>query len=563
MGSISGFEIKDEPVENLRPLKVRIVGAGFSGIYLGIRIPQKMRNVDLQIYDKNGGIGGTWYENRYPGCACDVPSHSYQYSFDPNPDWSSLYAPAAEICAYLQRIAKKYGVTRYIKLTHNVKSCKWDEVLKKWKLEIENKSTGETFEEDADVLISARGSLNEISWPDIPGLSDFQGEVMHSAKWNQNYEFKNKRVGVIGGGSSSIQIVPILQKLEGIRISCFVRSKTWISNPLGDGAMLSMGFDPNEPEFSIEQRKAFANNPETLHSFRKSIEVASNSIHGLSLRDSELQKGAVLALHDKMKERLAKKPEILESLAPSFAVGCRRLTPGPGYLEALTAPNVDFISEKIKSITPNSIKLENGEETPLDVIVCATGFNTNNIPPFPVIGRHGRSLEERFTPYPETYLSITVDDFPNYFMILGPNSNIGSGSLTRILENYASMVPKKQRVKDFSKYCEAYFEKTIYLDKCKSWYKDPNTGRVTGLWPGSTLHALEALRSPRWEDFEYEERDRGAGYRNALSWLGNGWSVTQLGAGDPAWYLEKQFVDVPVEDRPEDNIEVNLRPWSY
>ncbi|RAL66248.1 hypothetical protein DID88_005919 [Monilinia fructigena] len=390
-------------------------------------------------------------------------------------------------------------------------------------LEIENNSTGEIFEDDADVLISARGSLNEISWPDIPGLSDFQGEVIHSAKWNQNYEFKNKRVGVIGGGSSSIQIVPILQKLEGIRISCFVRSKTWISNPLGDGAMLSMGFDPNEPKFSLEQRKEFANNPEALHSFRKSIEVAGNTIHGLSLRDSELQKGAVLALHDRMKERLAQKPEILESLAPSFAVGCRRLTPGPGYLEALTSPNVDFISKKIKSITSNSIRLENSEEVPLDVIVCATGFNTNNIPPFPVIGL---SQLQYWT-----------------------------GSLTRIIESegdyivkcirklqkedYASMVPKKQRVEDFSKYCEAYFEKTIYLDDCRSWYKDQNTGRVTGLWPGSTLHALEALRSPRWEDFEYEERDTGTGNGNALSWLGNGWSVTQLGAGDPAWYLEK------------------------
>lgn len=280
-----------------------------------------------------------------------------------------------------------------------------------------------------------------------------------------------------------------------------------------------------------------------------------------------------------MKDRLAQNPEILESLAPSFAVGCRRLTPGPGYLEALTAPNVDFISNKIKSITSNSIRLENGREIPLDVIVCATGFNTNNIPPFPIIGRHGRSLKERFTPYPETYLSISVDDFPNYFMILGPNSNIGSGSLTKILESegdyivkcirklqkedYSSMVPKKQRVKDFSKYCEAYFEKTVYLDDCRSWYKDANTGRITGLWPGSTLHALEALRSPRWEDFEYEERDRCAGNGNALSWLGNGWSLTQLGAGDPAWYLEKPFVDVPVKDRPEDDIEASLRPWSY
>lgn len=331
---------------------------------------------------------------------------------------------------------------------------------------------------------------------------------------------------------------------------------------------------------SSEQRKEFASNPEALYSFRKTIEVAGNTIHGVSLRDSEIQKSAVLAFRAMMKDRLAQKPEILESLVPSFAVGCRRLTPGPGYLEALAASNVDFISENIGSITSNSIRLEStGKEITLDVLVCATGFHTTFIPPFPIVGRYGISLKDKFTPYPETYLSVSVDDFPNFFMMLGPNSGIGTGSLTKILEgeadyivkcirklqkeDYASMMPKKQRVKDFSEYCRAYFKKTVYLDECRSWYKDPKIDRITGLWPGSTLHALEALRSPRWEDFEYEEREGRAGESNALSWLGNGWSLTQLGAGDPAWYLEKQFLDVPVKDRPEDDIEASLRPWSY
>ncbi|ESZ89873.1 putative monooxygenase [Sclerotinia borealis F-4128] len=454
MGSISSFTIKDEPIENLRPLK---------------------------------GIGGTC-----PGCACDIPSHSYQYSFDPNPDWSSLYAPAAEICAYLQGIAKT-------------------------KLGIENISTGETFEDDADVLISARGSLNNITWPDIPGLNAFQGEVMHSAKWNQNYDFQNK-------------ILKLTVSLA---------------------AMESMGFDANQPEFSPEQRKEFANNPQALQSFRRIIEVAGNTIHWASFRDSEVQKYALLVIRATMKDRLAKKPDILEALVPSFAVGCRRLTPGPGYLEALTAPNVDIISEEIDSITSNYVRLESGKEIHLDVLVCATGFHTTNIPRFSIIGKHGQSLEKRFTPYSETYLSITVNNFPNLLMMLGPNSNIGSGSLTRILESEgdyivkcirklqkedsASMVPKKQRVNDFSEYCKAYFEKTIYLDECRSWYKDPELNRITGLWPGSTLHALEAFRSPRWEDFEYEPRKGSGGECNALNRLGNGWSVTQLGAGDQAW----------------------------
>lgn len=172
-----------------------------------------------------------------------------------------------------------------------------------------------------------------------------------------------------------------------------------------------------------------------------------------------------------------------------------------------------------------------------------------------------------------------VDDFPNFFMMIGPNSGIGTGSFTKMIESeadyivkcirklqkevYAVMVPKKERVKDFSEYCKAYFEKTVYLDDCKSWYKDPQFNRVTSLWPGSTLHAIEAFRSLRWEDFEYERIVRSGGESNALGWLGNGWSVTQLGVGDPAWSPKEQFLDVPAKERPEDGNETRLRPWSH
>lgn len=251
MGSIRTFSLKDAHIENPRPLKVRVIGAGYSGIYLGIRIPQRLRNVDLQIYEKNEGVGGTWWENRYPGCACDIPSHSYQYSFDPNPNWSSFYAPSKEICAYLTGIAGKYGVMKYVKLSHKLTRGEWDEKAKKWKITVENTKTGEVFGDDADILISARGSLNEPAWPKIPGFESFKGEVMHSAAWNQEYDFKNKRIGIIGGGSSSIQIVPSLQKTEGAQLTCFVRSRTWISNPFGDGAMVKLGLDPTDFDCNI------------------------------------------------------------------------------------------------------------------------------------------------------------------------------------------------------------------------------------------------------------------------------------------------------------------------
>jgi hypothetical protein len=300
-------------------------------------------------------------------------------------------------------------------------------------------------------------------------------------------------------------------------------------------------------------------------------------IHGATIMGSELQKGAVEAFRAMMKERLAKKPEIADFLTPSFAVGCRRLTPGPGYLEALVEDNVDFVSDKIISIVPEGVVLENGKTIEIDALACATGFKTSSPPPFHIHGKNGKSLQSRFSPHPETYLSVAVDGFPNFFMMLGPNSAIGSGSLTMMIEtagdyiikcirklqkeDYVTMMPKVELVQDFSEYCDAYFKKTVYMDECNSWYRsDGGKGnKITGLWPGSTLHCLETLRAPRWEDFDYESKEE-----NKLKWLGNGWSVTQLdNGGDPAWYLEPSLMNVPVVDKPEEDEEFKRRPFSH
>jgi hypothetical protein len=277
-----------------------------------------------------------------------------------------------------------------------------------------------------------------------------------------------------------------------------------------------------------------------------------------------------------MRERLKKKPEIADFIMPSFAVGCRRLTPGPGYLEALVEDNVDFVSDPISEIVPEGVVLENGRKIEIDALVCATGFNASSPPPFEVYGKNGKSLQERFTPHRDTYLTMTVDGFPNFFMMLGPNSAIGSGSLTMMIEtegdfiikcirklqkeDYISMMPKPERVKDFMDYTNEYFKNTVYMDECNSWYRSEGGkgDRITGLWPGSTLHCLEALRAPRWEDFDFETKDE-----NRLRWLGNGWSVTQLDGGDPAWYLEPSLQNVPVAGTPEDDEEFKRRPFSH
>jgi hypothetical protein len=296
-----------------------------------------------------------------------------------------------------------------------------------------------------------------------------------------------------------------------------------------------------------------------------------------------MQAGARADFTNLMHEKLAKKPEILKSLLPNFSVGCRRLTPGPGYLEALVEDNVDFIETRIVSAHETGVKLADGRTIDLDVLICATGFHASAPPPFPVIGRSGQTMAAKFKPYPESYLSLAVDQFPNYFMILGPNAAIGSGTLTTMMEmegdyiikcirkmqkeNIVSMEVQQRRVKDFSRVVDNYFKKTVYLDDCNSWYRANGDGkRVTGLWPGSALHAMETFRSPRWEDYDYVyEGEEDGEEGNRLAWLGNGWSSAQVegGEGEITHFLEPELVDFPAEPLPEKTRLYQIRPFSY
>ncbi|KAK4187955.1 hypothetical protein QBC35DRAFT_523186 [Podospora australis] len=574
MGMGTGFGVKHEAtVENMRPMRVVVVGAGFSGILAAIRIPERLRNVELVVYEKSPDVGGVWSLNKYPGVACDVPSHSYQYTFAPNPHWSNLYAPGSEIRQYLQDTAEKFGATRFIKTSHKVEHGEWDAADKKWKINVKNLATGETFNDEANILISARGQLNEIAWPQISGLQSFKGKIMHSGEWDTSYDFRNKKIAVIGNGSSAIQIVPQLQAIEGTSLTCFMRSPTWISSAFGDDPMRELGLDPSNTAFSEEQRAALAKDPELYLRWRKAFEDGGNLAHDTTIMGHEIQKAGQEAFRLAMETKLATRPDLVKLIIPSFAPGCRRLTPGKGFLEALLEKNVEVVSTGIEKITEDSVVLNGGQEVKPDVIVCATGFHVSTAPPFPLIGKDGLSLAKRWEHLPETYLSLAVDGFPNLLMMFGPNSAIGFGSLTKMFEaeaeyilavirklqkeDYASMEPKAERVKDFGEFVRGYFKNTVYLDKCRSWYRRGD--EVVGLWPGSTLHALEALRSPRWEDWIYESV---GGETNGLRWLGNGWSDTQKN-GDPSWYLNPNEVEMPVEKTPEENLRYKARPWSY
>ncbi|KAG9314939.1 hypothetical protein JVU11DRAFT_4047 [Chiua virens] len=546
----STYSLGQFSIDENRSLKVVIIGAGFSGIAAGIRFPQRVKNIDL-----------------YPGLSCDIPSHTYQYTFEVNPEWSSFYAPGPEIRAYLERVVEKYKLAPYIKLQHELTHARYDEAEAKWYLRIrrpgpeftQEEPSFEEFEDTADFVFCAAGCLSRWSWPDIDGLKDFQGKLIHSADWDTDNwregveDWKDKRVGVIGVGSSAIQIVPALQPYVG-RLYNFVRGKTWLVPPFfADRISELTGRDPGIANYAFEE--------EDKEKFRGSDTWDNNqSVYNHTLRNPEREMQDREAITACMKDRLAKKPWIADHIIPGFPVACRRLTPGPGYLEALCEENVDFTPKDIRRVTATGIETMDGQHYDLDIIVCATGYDTSYMFPFPVVGRSGLTLQQRYDPRPVTYLSMCTDGFPNWFFGYGPNSSVGAGSLLIIFERqveYAaaalfkmqrerlkSMEVKREAVEDFEQYIEAYFPGTVYSAKCRSWYKlGKEEGPVVGLWPGSCLHAVRALERPRWEDYNYEHLD---GVRNRFYWLGDGSTYDEKHmSGDRAWYLSDEEVDYP------------------
>ncbi|KAJ5632755.1 hypothetical protein N7490_009094 [Penicillium lividum] len=370
-----------------------------------------------------------------------VPAHTYQASFEPNKERSSFYTPAAEIHQYWQRVVQKYGCRKYMKLKQAVLAAFWDEVKAQWRLDVEDLETESKYQDQCDVLIQATGCLNNWKWPTVPGLHDFKGKLMHSAKWDTDYDYKTQ------------------------------------------------------------------------------VELSLQSVHEATLKGTPMQLEAIPLFTENMKRRLAKKPELLDELVPDFPPTCRRLTPGPGYLEASTDPKVELIKSEIVKVDETGIMTADGKHRPVDMIVCATGFDTSYTPRFPIIGRDGLYLAERWNVTPETYLSIATDRFPNYFICHGPNSGLGEGNLIMLFEkqieyfaeclrkiqrdNIRSMSVRADAVRRFTRHCDDYFMGAVYASKCRSWYKGGSEqGRVTGVWPGSSIHSMKVFSDPRWEDFD-------------------------------------------------------------
>ncbi|KAF9076089.1 FAD/NAD-P-binding domain-containing protein, partial [Rhodocollybia butyracea] len=539
-----GYHIPNQRFGTIHSIKIIAIGAGISGISLAHDVQEHGENIDLTIYEMGGDVGGTWLWNKYPGCRCDIPSVNYQMSWCPNPDWSEYYSTAGEIQQYYKHIVDKFALKKYMRFAHEVIRAEWVEDTKKWKLTIKA-SDGQQFEDECNIFINGGGVLNDWKWPDIEGLHDFQGILCHTARWPKEFDHKGKRVAVIGSGSSGIQILATIQP-EVKQLYHWIRSPTWITPGFAQQFAAPGG---KNFSYTKEQKKLFAEDPRHALKYRKMIESELNERFKFIVQGTAEQKATLEFANKDMRQRLNGDKRLIDAIVPTkFVVGCRRPTPGNGYLEALLKPNVEVFTEMFQRITPKGFIDHEGNEHEVDAIVCATGFNTSFIPRFPVIGRHEINLQDRWKKYPvDSYLSLAVKDTPNYFMYYGPHGPTGHGSgapmieaMTRCFvqiirkvqtENIVSIQVKDKAARDFNEHRELYLKRTAWAGQCSSWFK-PGPDASPVMFPGNRVLFIELLTNPRWEDWDYEYGYAG----NRFGYLGNGFTMRELDGRDTTFY---------------------------
>jgi cation diffusion facilitator CzcD-associated flavoprotein CzcO len=427
------------PIHQERHMKIICVGAGASGLLFAYKLQRHFENFELIIYEKNSEVSGTWWENKYPGCACDVPSHNYTWSFEPKLDWSAVYAGSGEIFEYFNSFASKYRLHKYVKTRHQVVGAAWDNERPGWKVTIKDLEYGNEFEHECDILINASGILNNWRWPAIPGLFDYEGKLLHTANWDDSVDLTGKHVGLIGNGSSGIQVLPTIQpKVK--HVTTFIREPTWVSPVQG----------LEQHVFNPQERHDFAHKPGALTEYRKKIETGLNGQFAMFLKGSTVNN----ATHDYMVEQMKQKlndERLITKLIPEWSVGCRRLTPGVGYLESLTEPNVTVVYGEIEKITEKGCVCDDGKEYPIDVLICATGFDTTFKPRFPLIAPNGKNLQDEWAQEPRSYLGIAASDFPNYLIFLGNHPPPFHGMKIKLTDrcNNRTQLPHRQRPRPF------------------------------------------------------------------------------------------------------------------
>ncbi|KAK2733097.1 hypothetical protein FQN57_002308 [Myotisia sp. PD_48] len=570
--SSSGYHVTDHmigepPVQN-SSFKIIMMGAGASGIdfiHHAKLAFGRDSGVEFVCYEKNHDVGGTWLENRYPGCACDVPSACYQFAWRPDPSWTKYYSPSKEIWEYMRRIVDEEGMMEYIRLRTTITRAEWDEDKSKWLIGLEQRDENDAvvkqWTEECDVFLNGGGVLNAWKWPDIPGIDTFKGKIFHTARYDEDYDLKGKRVAVIGSGSSGVQTVASIYN-DVSELYHWVRNPTWITAGF---AQNYAGENGQNFEYSEEQKDLWKKHPEKYRNYRKMIENELNARFRFILRNSAESDEAVKFAHKEMSTKLGNDQRLKDKIIPqTFNVGCRRPTPGNGYLEALVGEKTTCYTDNIGGITPKGFLTADGTEVEVDVIICATGFDTSFRPRFPVIGLDKQDIATRWAKQPDCYLAVGVSNVPNYFMYIGPYGPVAQGSILPLItlftnyfihviqkmrkEHIRRISPKQSAEKAFVEHAQLYLQRTAWADPCTSWFKQGRRDGTIVMWPGTRLAFFEAVRKPKYEDYDIEYWSG-----NRWGWLGNGFTAREFDRGsDISYYMNGKMF-------PEEEVEVALK----
>lgn len=471
-------------------LDVAIVGAGFGGLGAGVRLRQQ-GFPDFLIFDQADDIGGTWRDNTYPGCACDVPSHLYSYSFAHNPSWSDTFSGQPEIWEYLRDCVDRFDLGDRLRLRHTVHEAVWDEARQRWRLVT---SQGDYW---ARALISATGPLSKPAVPDIEGLGSFAGPVFHSARWRHDLDLAGRRVAVIGTGASAGGFVPEIQPVVR-KLTLFQRTPAWVmprwSRPL---TRMEHGLYRRVPG---AQRLART----VIYWAREALAMGLGFRHPVLGRLA--QRASLHHLHRQVRD-----PALRAKLTPDYRLGCKRLLVSNTYWAALAKDNVDVVTEPILRVEPDGVVTGDGTRHPADTLILGTGFRaTERLVGHEVRGRDGVSLTESWTPTMRAYLGTAVHGFPNLFLLLGPNTGVGYTSAVLMIEaqlrqvvkalrhlrrtGAATIEPTRAAQQRHTDRVDAMMADTVWVTGCTNWYSDA-TGRNSILWPGyATGFRLRASR---------------------------------------------------------------------
>jgi cation diffusion facilitator CzcD-associated flavoprotein CzcO len=478
--------------------KVVIVGAGLGGICAGIHLSRAGID-DFVILERETEPGGTWRDNTYPGCACDVPVALYQFSFAPSLHWRHTFPRASEMKAYIDGLFASFGLTPHFRGGDGAQSAVWEDDHCRWRIRTQ---AGAEFESEA--LIVALGQLNRPKLPDMEGRETFAGPAFHSARWNHAISLEGKRVGVVGCAASAVQIIPEVAKVAG-HLSVFQRRPNWLlprlDRPITEEEMALLVTAPHVAELTREQ-------------------IYQNADHLFWQAFSWTREGraAFTRLCMMHLETQVADPELRRKLTPDYPVACRRILFADDYYPALQQPNVALETEAIEYITPEGVCTRDGVDHHLDVLVYATGFETTGWHwSLQVTGRDGNALDEAWKQGPEAYLGITVSAFPNFFMLYGPNTNLGHNSITFMIErqseyitqalvemqrsNLRAIEPSREAQDRFNRDLQDALSHRTWADpSCTSWYKTAD-GRNTQNWSSHTRDYAAATKSVNFDDY--------------------------------------------------------------